>query len=278
MKVALVNGQERAVVSIEDRGLLYGDGLFETIAVRGGAPCRWSAHFARMARGAERLGIPCPDAQLIRSEVDALVDGIEHAVLRLTLTRGGGGRGYRAPDVQLPTRILALYPSPAPEVGPNNSAVQLRLCHTRLGENPLLAGIKHLNRLEQVLARSEWQRPEITDGLMTDYQGHLICGTMTNVFLVFDDGIVTPALDRCGVVGTTRSLVFECAAVLGIPLAEREVPSAELWRAQALFVTNSLLGMLPVARLESWEYDDRAVPAPLLARVNQGVFQPEMPT
>lgn len=204
--------------------------------------------------------------------------GIAHGVLRLTLTRGEGGRGYRPPLESTPTRILARYPSPATPAYSATAGVDLVLCRTRLGENPQLAGIKHLNRLEQVLARSEWCDSTIVDGLMTDSHGRVICGTMTNLFLVFDDGIATPSLRRCGVAGTARSLVFECAKDLHIPLTERDIPRAELYRAQALFVTNALLGLLPVARLGMRRYDPAAVPAQLAERVRQAVFQPEIPS
>lgn len=277
MPHALVNGRERAVVGINDRGLLYGDGLFETIAIRGQAPCRWSAHLQRLQRGAERLGIPCPDASLLRAEVDTLVAGIEHGVLRLTLTRGEGGRGYRPPPNPTPTRILARYPSPPLVVNAKEIGAELIICRTRLGDNPQLAGIKHLNRLEQVLARSEWNDPDIVDGLMTDGQGCLICGTMSNLFLVFDNDIATPALDRCGVAGTVRALVLERATALGIAVAEREIPIDELSRARALFITNALMGLLPVTRLGAWRYAPDAIPSILQQQVRQAVFQQETP-
>ena len=277
MTTALVNGREQAMVGINDRGLLYGDGLFETIAIRDQAPCRWSAHVQRLNRGAERLGIPCPDAALLRAEADALANGVEHGVLRLTLTRGEGGRGYRPPLNLTPTRILACYPSP--QLGPDATrpGAELVICRTHLGDNPQLAGIKHLNRLEQVLARSEWHDPGIIDGLMTDGQGRVICGTMSNLFLLFDDGIVTPVLDRCGVAGTARAAVMDCAAVLGIPITERDVPLAELTQARGLFVTNALLGLLPVVRLGARRYDPLAVPSLLMEQVRQTLFQPEKP-
>jgi 4-amino-4-deoxychorismate lyase len=285
---ALVNGREQGVVSVADRGLLYGDGLFETIAVRRGAPCRWSAHLARLNRGADRLRIPRVDPALLRSEADTLLAGFDHGVLRVTLTRGQGGRGYRPPAMPTPTRILALYPNPlCPNppypnpLGPDETStrgVALTHCRTRLGDNPLLAGIKHLNRLEQVLARAEWDDPDIIDGLMTDGRGCVICGTMTNLFVVQDSGLSTPELGRCGVAGTVRELVFERAAALGIPLVERDIPISDLTRAKGLLVTNSLLGLLPVARLGTRRYDPDAAPTRLVEQVQQAVFEPETQT
>lgn len=261
------------MIGIGDRGLLYGDGLFETIAIREGAPCLWSAHLARLRRGAERLGIPYPGGALLRAEANLLSDGVGQGVLRLTLTRGEGGRGYRPPPHPSPTRILARYPSPERAA----SGGRLILCRTPLGNNPQLAGIKHLNRLEQVLARAEWQDPGIIDGVMTDVDGQVICGTMTNLFLVLDDGIVTPALNRCGVAGTVRALVFEHAAMLGIPLDERDIAVAELSQARSLFVTNALIGLIPVPRFDARRLDPGAVPCTLVEQIREAVFQPETP-
>ena len=273
---ALVNGRPGRRVDIADRGLLYGDGLFETIAVRAQAPCLWSAHLARLKRGAERLGIPCPDPELLRAEADALLIGVDAGVLRITLTRGQGGRGYRPPPRPEPTRILALY-STTPDYGRwREQGANLTLCRAVLGTNPLLAGIKHLNRLEQILARAEWDDPEIIDGVMTDSQGQVICGTMSNLFLCGDNGIETPAVDRCGVAGTVRALVLRQAAVLGIPASEADVPLTALARARGLFLTNALLGPVPVARVGPHRYDPRAVPAELLERVRGAAFQPEI--
>jgi len=278
MNSALVNGREQSLVSINDRGLLYGDGLFETIAIRDQSPCRWSAHLQRLNQGAERLGIPCPDPVLLRGEAYALANGVKHGVLRLTLTRGQGGRGYRPTPNPTPTRILARYPSP--RLGPNatHRGAELVICRTHLGDNPQLAGIKHLNRLEQVMARSEWHDPGIIDGIMTDSLGRVICGTMSNLFLLFDDGMVTPMLDRCGVAGTARAAVMDRAAALGIPVIEREVQRAELSQARGLFLTNALLGLLPVGRLGARRYDLSALPSLLMDQVRQTLFQPEKPS
>jgi 4-amino-4-deoxychorismate lyase len=244
--------------------------------VRAEAPCLWSAHLARLNRGAERLGIPSPDPALLRAETDALLIGVETGVLRITLTRGPGGRGYRPPPRPEPTRILALYPA-APDPGRwRAQGANLTLCRAVLGTNPLLAGIKHLNRLEQVLARAEWDDPEIIDGVMTDSQGRVTCGTMSNLFLCGDNGIETPAVDRCGVAGTVRALVLRHAAALGIPAREADIPLATLARARGLFLTNALLGPLPVARVGPHRFDPRAVPAELLERVRDAAFQPEI--
>jgi 4-amino-4-deoxychorismate lyase len=272
---ALINGRRGHCIDASDRGLLYGDGLFETIAVRDQAACLWSAHLARLTRGAQRLGVPMPDPCILRREAAQLMTGVADGVLRITLTRGVGGRGYRpAPNLQ-PTRILALYPSPTRAEHWQRTGVHLTLCRTRLSENPQLAGIKHLNRLEQVLARSEWNDANIVDGVMTDSRGLAICGTMTNLFLVDEQGITTPSLSRCGVEGVVRSLVFECAEALGLSLRVTAVTPDALAAARAVFVTNSLLGPLPVARFETSMFDPCAFPEALIEHVRHRAFHPE---
>ncbi|MFE8032494.1 aminodeoxychorismate lyase [Thiohalocapsa marina] len=267
---ALVNGRPSHAVDVSDRGLLYGDGVFETLAVQAGQPCLWSAHMERLRLGAHRLGIPAPAADSLRREVGRLLAGTETGVLRITLTRGAGGRGYRPPPGLTPTRILALYPSTTDVSAAGSvSSTRLSLCRTRLSENRQLAGIKHLNRLEQVLARSEWQDPDIIDGVMLDGHERVICGTMTNLFLLDERGLSTPDLTHCGVQGTVRALVLKHARALGITLDVRTLQVADLIRAKAVFVTNAVLGVVPVAAFDGTRYDPGAMPEPLRRLIQQ---------
>jgi len=275
----LIDGREADAVAADDRGLLYGDGLFETIAVRDGRPCLWNAHLSRLSRGADRLGIPRPDPRGLRVEAKRLLAGVAQGVLRITLTRGRGPRGYRAPDAPVPTRILACHPGPDDDrrgADPRDGAA-ITLCRTPLGENPRLAGIKHLNRLEQVLARSEWTDPELLEGLMLDGHGRVVCGTMSNLFLVLDDALVTPPVHRCGVAGTVRGLMLEHAAAEGIGVRVGDVSVSDLFRARGLLLTNTLLGARVVARLGDRRYDPQAAPRPLIERVRAAAFRPERP-
>lgn len=185
----LINGQDSTTLSAQDRGLLYGDGLFETIAIRNGAPLRWERHLQRLMLGCERLGIPCPDVTTLTLESLDLCKGHDRAVLKLIVTRGVGGRGYRAPAQLQPTRILARHPWPDyPDHA--RDGVRVRLCDMRLAQQPALAGIKHLNRLEQVLARAEWNDEDIAEGLLFDREDHVIEATMSNLFLVCGKSVV----------------------------------------------------------------------------------------
>ena len=257
-----IDGVRQAATAL-DRGLEFGDGLFETMAVRAGRVRLLERHLERLKAGAARLGIAAPAADLLRAELaDAAIEP-DCAALKLILTRGGGGHGYRAEPGGVPRRWLcALPPRQRPASWPEDGVV-VRLCTTRLAEQPLLAGIKHLNRLEQVLARQEWSDPELAEGLMLDVHGRLVCGTMSNVFLVLHGAVVTPQLTRCGVAGVMRAAVLAALRAAGSTVEERDVAYAELTAASELFLTNALIGAWPVRQLEAWQ----GAPGPLTRRV-----------
>lgn len=251
----LINGQATELLSVADRGLHYGDGLFETCAVRDGAVQLWETHLARLYRGCERLGIPCPGREALAAEAQRVCAGFEHCVLKIIVTRGVGGRGYRAPQPAEPTRIVARYPWPSYPASFQHEGVVARLCRTRLGINPDLAGLKHLNRLEQVLARSEWQDPDIAEGVMLDAAGYAICGTMSNLFVIKDGVLHTPELSTCGVAGIMRAQVLELAHELGIGVDLRAMTPVELEQADGLFFSNCLIGLWPVRRFQERTYE-----------------------
>jgi 4-amino-4-deoxychorismate lyase len=259
----LINGQDSVTVSAQDRGLLYGDGLFETLAVRNGAPLRWERHLQRLLLGCERLNIPCPDVTALTIESLALCKGHDRAVLKLIVTRGIGGRGYRAPAQAQATRILACHPWPEYPPEHARDGVCVRLCSTRLAGQPALAGLKHLNRLEQVLARAEWNDEEIAEGLLFDREDHVIEATMSNLFLVSAGQLVTPDLSDCGVAGIMRAMIIEVAATLGLSCRIRPVARTELFAADELLLCNSLIGLWPVRQLDT----HRFVPGPVTRRL-----------
>jgi 4-amino-4-deoxychorismate lyase len=248
----LVNGQPGDTVSANDRGFQYGDGLFETIAVRAGAPLLWERHLARLQRGARRLRLELPEAAVITEEAARLCRGSEHAVLKVIVTRGPGARGYRAPDDPRPTRVMHVGEWPYP-LGVADAGAAVRICDTRLSSQPALAGLKHLNRLEQVLARTEWG-DDFAEGLMLDFAGHVVDGTQSNVFAVIGDVLYTPDLSQCGVAGILREMLLERAAVLGIGCRVEPLPLDRLCNASEIFLTNSLFGVRPVTRLEQRTY------------------------
>lgn len=248
----LINGLFSESVPVHDRGLQYGDGLFETLAMVDGSPLCWEAHYQRLQDGCERLGISCPSMELLRSEIDRLpVDSSRH-VVKIIVTAGQGGRGYGRPPEQhtAVTRILGLYPWPGYPHEHAALGVKTKICATRLGQNPQLAGLKHLNRLEQVLARSEWASPEIAEGLMLDTQGSVIEGTMSNLFCIKDDVLLTPDLSACGIAGIIRGCILDLANRHKIPAKVCALTEVDLYKADELFLCNSIIGIWPVRKVE----------------------------
>ena len=254
-----INGMDSSRLEVTDRGCQYGDGLFETLAVRHGRPEWLAAHLQRLEAGAARLGIPVPSREQWRQDIDALLAGTDQAVLKLLLTRGSGGRGYLAPEAPTVSRIVLRYPWPAYPPEYTEQGVTVRFCDTALAHQPALAGLKHLNRLEQVLARNEWQGSEYAEGLMLDTQGFTVEGTMSNLFLIKDDRLHAPDLSACGVDGIMRQQVIILAEQLGIPLSIGHYTRQEVEAADGLFLTNSVIGIWPVRQL-----GDRSLTIPAL--------------
>lgn len=265
MKRWLVNGEPGACVSPFDRGLSYGDGLFETVAVRNGKCRFFGSHYARLVVSCRRLQLPVPERDGLDADVARVIGEDTDGTLKIIVTRGAGARGYRLPDTVQPTFVVGFTPEPVP-VSPVGG-VAVRVCATRLGGNSRLAGIKSLNRLEQVLARAEWEDDEFAEGLMLNAQGDVICGTMSNLFAVADDRLWTPVLDECGVHGIMRAQLMDLAAELNIPCAEARLNLAVLAGADDLFLSNSRLGLLPVARLEAQVFQRH----PLTLRLRSGI-------
>jgi 4-amino-4-deoxychorismate lyase len=233
-------------IAVEDRGLHYGDGVFESALLTRGRVRFLDQHLRRLALGCERLGIVPPDPAVLRSDVQRLSGSAERAVLKIIVTRGIGPRGYRPSSRSKATRVVALYP--APQL-PATSGLVLRWCETRVGRNVRLAGIKHLNRLEQVLAQAEWQDDTIAEGLMLDTGGELVSGTASNVFLVRSDALVTPDVRFCGVRGIMRGEVLRVAKELGIAVSEEPLWPHDVEAASEVFITSSVRGVRSVAEL-----------------------------
>ncbi|MGH8583412.1 MAG: aminodeoxychorismate lyase [Gammaproteobacteria bacterium] len=246
----LINGERGGALSFLDRGLHYGDGLFETIALRGGRPCRWERHFHRLRRGCERLRLPPPDAAQLAGEAVQCAAGVERGVLKLIVTRGCGGRGYNPTGASHPTRLWLRYPWPEHPAAWRREGVTVRICAQRLGRNEALAGLKHLNRLDQVLARGEWDDPALAEGLMLDGEENVIEGTMSNVFLIGEDRLVTPELRYCGVCGILRETILAQARKHGIATEVRPLGVQALIRAPGAFLCNSLIGVWPIRSIQ----------------------------
>jgi len=271
---ALVNGAAAGDISVLDRGLHFGDGVFETIACLASRPRFLTLHLERLTRGCQVLGIAAPGARLLREEIERLAGAAPRSIVKLIVTRGPATvRGYAVSGSERATRVAIRYSWPVEDPVLWRQGVSVRMAAVRLGENPALAGLKHCNRLEQILARNEPRAEEAAEALMLSRSGKLICGTMTNVFLV--DGpahaprLRTPAIDSCGVAGVMRRVVLREAARAGLPVDECELWPADLAGASEIFLTNARVGIWPVRRIR-----ERTLPPGPLTRRLQVLLQP----
>lgn len=235
----IFTGSDRVeAVPPDDRGLAYGDALFETMRAHRGDVPWWDRHWTRLQDGAAQLKMPLPDhSQLVREATDLLAG--RDAVLKLQLTRGRGGRGYAPPSNPQPMWLLSVHPLPE-----SVTALDVVWCETRLARQPLLAGMKHGNRLEQVLARDEVAQAGADEGLVRDVAGRVTSGTASNLFIHDGTGWHTPELDHAGVAGVCRGWVIEQTGA-----TVRRIRVDEVERAEAVFLCNSVRGILPVQRL-----------------------------
>lgn len=241
MNPRIFRGESRLdAVPADDRGFAYGDGLFETMRVHRGEVPWWREHWSRLRRGAERLGIPLPDEARVGDEAASLFADRGEGVLKLLLTRGAGERGYVPPTDPVSTWVVSRHAVPAtPDRG-----LDLHVCAIRLAAQPALAGIKHCNRLEQVLARAEAERAGADEGLLLDAAGNAIGATAANLFAFIDGRWATPAIVDCGIAGVCRAKLLPA-----LDADERALSLAQVEAADAVFLCNAVRGILAVARL-----------------------------
>lgn len=254
--MVLINGLPDDRIDITDRGLQYGDGLFETMVYRSGTIEFLEAHIERLSEGTKRLRIKFGQVKELRDELNRVCQGLvkDDAIIKIIITRGSGGRGYLAASSVEPTRIISTHPLPAYPPVNSQAGVKVRLCSHTLSENPALAGIKHLNRLDQVLARSEWHDPTIAEGIMLDSNENVIEGTMSNVFMVKSARLLTPKLNKSGVAGIMRGKILDLARGLNIPVVEANIHIDEFMKSDEIFLSNSIIGIWPVLNVDNMLY------------------------
>ena len=266
----LVNGVHDTAVSAQDRGLHFGDGLFETIACVKGRPRFLQLHLERLEFGCERLQL-ATNLEEIAAEVHRLALDVDRAIVKVLVTGGEAiARGYARSGSERATRITIRYPWPHESSAQLHDGVMVRTLTLALGENPRLAGLKHCNRLEQILARTELAAdPDVAEGIVFSSSGNLVSATSSNVFLVRESCLLTPRIDLCGVAGVMRRVVLREARRVGIPARECELRAQDLQTADEVFLTNARIGIWPVRALDAREL----IPGPVTRHL-QSVLAP----
>ncbi|MBU1214218.1 MAG: aminodeoxychorismate lyase [Gammaproteobacteria bacterium] len=252
----LVNGKPADTISVADRGLSYGDGVFRTLRIQQGSPFCWHRQYDKLRHDCNVLQIPCPDEVLLLKELRRLC-GTESGIAKIIVTRGIGERGY-APSLQPnPTRVVSIHPAPEYDATCYTDGITPHLCNLKLSRQPRLAGIKHLNRLENVLAAGECQAAGAVEGLLQDEEGFVISGTRSNLFAVIGGKLMTPDLSASGVAGVQRDRVFTWTEQNDVQCTVTRLKMSELLDADEIFLVNSVFGLWPVSRLLDKEYSQR---------------------
>lgn len=252
-----VNGLAQESIDARDRAVQFGDGCFTTARVLHGSMLRPQAHLQRLQQACERLRIAWVDWQLLAQEITAIASTIDDGVLKVIITRGSGGRGYSASGCQQPARIISLSAWPVHYLRLRQTGVRLALSTVRLGKNPLLAGIKHLNRLEQVMIRTELEQTAADEALVLDSDGMLVECCAANLFWRVGKQVFTPDLSASGVNGIQRQQVMQQVIALGYTLSEVRQGYEVLADAEEVLITNALMPILPVSQIEAWRYTSR---------------------
>lgn len=245
----LINGVPGDSISINDRGFMYGDGVFRTMLVNSGLVQSWPRHFSKLERDCAALNLDCPQESILLDELAHLSKHQANGVAKIIITRGISSRGYTPPQHPLVTRIVSITPSPEYSGTLALQGIRVHLCRLKLCHQPLLAGVKHLNRLENILASAEFAGAEMHEGILCDQAGFVIEATRSNVFIVRDGALFTPDLSNCGVAGVQRERVIDWANQTGVPCSITKITLEELLTAQEVFLVNSIIGLWPVREM-----------------------------
>ena len=266
--MTLIDGIPDGRIDFLDRGFAYGDGVFRTMRIQVGRVLHWDRHYAKLSEDCARLDIVCPLKALLADELQRVAEVHPQGVARIIVTRGAGGRGYGAPENPKPTRVVSGFDYANSAQSRVQTGVQIRWCRTRVTEQPALAGVKHLNRLDSVLARSEWTHRDIVEGLMLDRDGWVIEGTMTNVFVLEGNRLTTPILDVAGVAGMQRDRLMSKCVGERLDCLEGRISRDRLLGAEAVYLTNSVIGLWWVARLDDRVWSSHPMTARLVAQID----------
>ena len=272
----LINGSFDHVISPFDRGFAYGDGVFRTMKMVDGLPNSWPLHYQKLVADCAAINIVCPSAELLMSDLSLLFSAEasenSQAVAKIIITRGEGNRGYTPPAITAPMRVVTKSVMPQyPEIR-FSEGVNLTVCETRLASQAKLAGIKHLNRLENVLARMEWTDTHMTngiaDGIMLDSAGNVIECTSANIFARYGDTLMTPSLLQCGVAGITRQRIIDLAYTLSLKVKVEVIDFPTLLSADEVIICNSLYNAWQVKTIQDKTIKTGALAANIRVALN----------
>lgn len=263
--VSLINGKFLKTVSVLDRGLSYGDGLFETMSWRHLRELDsfgvefWNRHLKRLSASSLKMKIKMPSKEILNNYKDKIIKksinlGFNEGVLKIIITRGVGGRGYKYEKDIEPTIIFLSFPKVRIDESFFKKGVNLKFCKSPIFVNHQLSGIKHLNRIDSVMARSEWQNKEFFDGVLLDDSKNIIDGTMTNIFFSKNNILYTPDLKKSGINGIMRQVVIEKSKIFFNSVHEIQINKKNLKLYDEMFITNSIIKILPVKKLEKKEF------------------------
>ena len=238
----LINGKPSAGLSVNDRGLAYGDGVFRTFLVNNGVPHHWELQYQKLSQDCQALGISCPNNDVLTSDIKTLFNDGTDAIAKIIVTRGESSRGYAVPNDIQANRVVIKSAMPIYPLNNQTQGVNLHLCELKLGLQPKLAGVKHLNRLENVLARMEWKDASIADGLLLDSNDNVIECTMSNIFARYGNELITPSLEECGVAGIARARIIENTKRFNLDMKIEALKLNKLMQADEIIICNSLFG------------------------------------
>lgn len=267
----LVNGCQADALPLSDRAIQFGDGVFRTIQCQAGQLLFWARHYRKLSADCTALGIPPPQEAILRGEITQLASqmGWHDAVFKIIVTRGETARGYTFPADIHPNRIAQIAPLATYPDALYREGARLHLCRMQASWQPALAGIKHLNRLENILARLEWSDPAILEGVLCDRDGHVLEGTMSNILIRTGHALHTPLLDNGGVAGVMREVVLDAAQRMGWTVHEQRISLTQMRNAERVWICNSLLGLVPVRELADQHWQTDPADAPFVREIAQ---------
>lgn len=266
----IINGQQGDSIHVMDRSFMYGDGVFRTMRMQNGRVNAWYGQYRKLEADCQALDILCPSRSTLEQEINQLASDTPDCTVKIVVSRGEGGRGYGVPDSVSPNRVVLSAPLPVYPSHFWHSGVRLHVCEMRMCHQPRLAGIKHLNRLENVLARMEWTDPTTPEGLMLDVEGWVVEGTMANIFMRQGDTLLTPDLSACGVAGLQRERILAFAPQYDLVPEVSNISLKALLEAEEVFLCNSVIGVWPVNQIGA-----HAMPLGATSALMQGLLENE---